>query len=380
MGPKCRALLITPLYPPQVGGVQRFLEQLSEDWPDDLRVLTVSYDRDRERRYDASRDWPIERVTYRRRMTPLRIARAAGRSTRGCDYLVWGTLRLAAFVGLIRPRLRRLPWVIAVYGKELSERPFWPVRRLERWALRRARRVVAISRYAAQQAVARGARPDAIRIIAPGIDPSWVEEQVNEARVEALRKRYSLGSGPILLSVGRLVLRKGVDQALRALPQIVAEHPDLVYVIVGSGPAGESLEGLAADLGIADRVRLVGRAPEEDLVSWYDLADLFLMPSRVTQAGDSEGFGIVFLEAQARAVPVIAGDEGGMADAVCPEAGRLVDGHDAQAIARAALEILGRPDGGRALGLAGQRYVRAEMTTAVQRTKWARLAREIVDG
>jgi len=374
-----RALLITPLYPPQVGGVQRFLEQLSEDWPDDLRVLTVSYDREQERRYDASRDWSIERVAYRRRLTPLRIARVAGRASRGCDYVVWGTLRLAALVGLLAPRLWGLPWAISVYGKELTESSPCPIGWFERWALRRARRVVAISRYAAQQAAMSGARPEAMRIVTPAIDSSWCERSVDEDRVLVLRKRYGLGSGPILLSVGRLVLRKGIDQVLRALPQIAADHPDLVYVIAGSGPAREALERLAQEMAIADLVRFVGRVREEDLGSWYDLADLFLMPSRVTQAGDSEGFGIVFLEAQARGVPVIAGDEGGMADAVCPEAGRLVDGHDVQAIAHAVSDILGRPDGGLAMGRAGRCFVQAEMTPAVQRTKWARLAPEIVD-
>jgi len=374
-----RALLITPLYPPQVGGVQRFLEQMCEDWPDDLRVLAVSYDREQEQRYDASRDWSIERVAYRRRLTPLRIARVAGRASRGCDYVVWGTLRLAALVGLLAPRLLRLPWAISVYGKELTESSPCPIGWFERWALRRARRVVAISRYAAQQAAMSGARPEAMRIVTPAIDSSWCERSVDEDRVLVLRKRYGLGSGPILLSVGRLVLRKGIDQVLRALPQIAADHPDLVYVIAGSGPAREALERLAQEMAIADLVRFVGRVREEDLGSWYDLADLFLMPSRVTQAGDSEGFGIVFLEAQARGVPVIAGDEGGMADAVCPEAGRLVDGHDVQAIAHAVSDILGRPDGGLAMGRAGRCFVQAEMTTAVQRTKWARLAPEIVD-
>ena len=380
MAASADALLITPLFPPQTGGIQRYLGQLCDAWPERLQVLAISCTPEAEASHDASRPYAIQRVGYRRGMTPLRLGWAAGPASRGAACVIWGTLRLAGCVGMLHPRLRRLPWAITVYGKELTTPSPPAIAWLECQALRRAKRVVAISRYAAEQAMARGARRESLTLISPAVPETFVSQPRDRRREQALRARYGLREGPILLSLGRLVLRKGVDQVLRALPSILDAHPTATYLIGGSGPDVEVLRALVEELGLRSHVRLVGRVPEEDLLSCYDLADLFLMPSRVTASGDSEGFGIVFLEAQARGLPVIAGDEGGMADAVCPLAGRLVDGRDVTALSEAILGVLAPPDSGRAMGQTGRRWVAQGMTTDSQRSQWERLAREMSDG
>ena len=243
------------------------------------------------------------------------------------------------------------------------------MRCLERRALARAAAVVAISQFTAAQLASLGRSPASVDIISPALPEAFLDRPRDEQRIAALCQRYRVAGGPVLLSLGRLVLRKGVDRVLGALPAILEQFPKAIYLIGGSGPDEPKLRALVTGLGLEERVRFLGYVPRDDLVSLYDLADLFLMPSRLTPAGDSEGFGIVFLEAQARGVPVIGGLAGGMADAVAPGGGVLVDGAESSSIAEAALRILSLPGFGCEMGQVGRQYVRQEMTMSMQKRK-----------
>jgi phosphatidylinositol alpha-1,6-mannosyltransferase len=194
-----------------------------------------------------------------------------------------------------------------------------------RRTLRRASLVVANSRYTAQIAAARGARQKQIVVIQPGVDPN---RYLPGPRQTALLGRYQIDAEvPVLVSVGRLIPRKGFDIVLQALPEILRSFPEAVYLIVGDGPDRERLAALANSLSVQRNVRFATEVPDDALPAYYQSADAFVMPSRVlTESGDAEGFGMVFLEAGCCELPVIGGRSGGIEDAVVDGVtGYLVD-------------------------------------------------------
>jgi len=160
--------------------------------------------------------------------------------------------------------------------------------------------------------------------------------------------RYRLDGCFVYVSVCRLLEKKGVDHAIRAFAGIAATHPDSRYLVVGEGPYRANLEAIARSCGVADRMVFTGAVADADLVDHYVLGDVFVMPNRRLANGDTEGFGLVFLEANACGLPVVAGSDGGSSDAVQDGVnGLLVDGHQVASI-RAAMLALYRDAGLRA--------------------------------
>jgi phosphatidylinositol alpha-1,6-mannosyltransferase len=177
--------------------------------------------------------------------------------------------------------------------------------------------------------------------------------------------------------MGRLTARKGQDRTLQAMPEILREFPDAIYLIGGTGAYEGELGKLAASLGVEDHVRFLGNVPQELLPDLYNLADIFVMPNRESAVQSNvEGFGIVFLEANACGKPVIGGRSGGVPDAVLDgRTGLLVDGDSPEEIAAAATRFLGDPGMCRRLGEAGRDRVRRELTWDIS----ARRIREAVE-
>ena len=144
----------------------------------------------------------------------------------------------------------------------------------------------------------------------------------------------------VLLTVTRLVPRKGVDKVLEALPAIAAQFPGVLYLVVGEGPQRMELEEMAHTLGIAPRVIFAGAVPHAATRDFYNASQLVLLPNR-EDAGEADGLPLVFLEANACAKPVIGGKAGGTAEIVRDgENGLLVDGRDSSAIAQAVSGLL----------------------------------------
>jgi phosphatidylinositol alpha-1,6-mannosyltransferase len=177
---------------------------------------------------------------------------------------------------------------------------------------------------------------------------------------------------PVLLTVSRLVSRKGIDTVLLSLPALLEEFPNLCYQIGGKGPERESLEALANDLGVARAVRFLGFVPDEALPDLYRSASVFVMPTREeVEASSVEGFGIVYLEASASGLPVVAASSGGAVEAVRDgQTGLLVPPDDPARLAEALGTLLREPELCRRLGRNGRRWVETEMN-------WDRAAREI---
>lgn len=284
--------------------------------------------------------------------TGARLLRSAAAGTRLASilarrrfrYLVCGQLLSLGGPMRILAAAHGLPYAVFVHGADLldyHDRPPWG--RLARFVVEGADAVVTNSRFTA--ALVERLLPGAARrvvVLPMGVDPP---PAVDPAEVAALRQRYRLGGGPVLLTVARLVAVKGHDVALDALARIAGRRGDVRYVIVGDGPERARLEAHAARLGVSDRVIFTGAIPEASRAAHYALGDLYIQLSRVTGAYDGlEGFGLSFLEAASFGLPSIGGDSGGVGEAIAAGvSGFLVPPLDRDAVVATTLRLLDDP-------------------------------------
>jgi phosphatidylinositol alpha-1,6-mannosyltransferase len=266
-----------------------------------------------------------------------------------------------------------LPVFIAAHGKELMHSPLADVPlaqpvydRVRRSALRNARGFFPVSTRTAQLLRERGDVPEGrITVAHNGVDATRYAP-----RDASALKRELAGDAPLMLTVARLITRKGIDTVLQALPAVLVRTPNLVYAIVGDGPDRPRLSALAQSLGVAASVRF--RAVSRELVDYYNACDLFVMPAR-EEPTDIEGFGLVFLEAGACEKPVIGARAGGVPDAIVHgETGLLVPSDDVPALAQAIGTLLDDPARARQLGVAARRRV-------LQQGLWQHTAATISD-
>ena len=304
--------------------------------------------------------------------------------------LFWTSLKLAwrhrfaaVFAGRALPegivawvigRLRGCKVLIYAHGEELTG---WGRGRKFQamcFALRRADHVLANSDFTRDTLVSLiGVRPERIVMTYPTVD---VEKFRPGLPFDDLRAGIGLTPGQsLVLSVGRLQRRKGFDQVVRALPGLVARGIDVHYAIVGIGDDRDHLLALAREHGVSDRLHLLGHVEPADLPRWYNACDLFAMPNRDI-SGDTEGFGLVFMEANACGKAVIAGRAGGTGSAVEDGLnGVRIDGEDVRAVEDAIAALLLDPAGTRRMGQAGRERT-ASRFTSDQR---AELIRRLVD-
>ena len=260
--------------------------------------------------------------------------------------------------------------IASTHGHEVG----WSMLPLARTALRRIGDdtdvVTYISSYTRGRFAAAFGPKAALEHVPPGVDTDrFVPDEV--ARAE-LRARYRLGGRPVVVCVSRLVPRKGQDMLIRALPAIRQRVPGTALVIVGGGPNRTSLHRLAHTFGVAEHVVFTDGVPGDELPAHHAMADVFAMPCRTRGAGlDVEGLGIVYLEASACGVPVVAGRSGGAPESVLDgETGVVVDGWDVGAIATAVSDLLAEPRRAAAMGAAGRRWV-------VDNWQWRRQAERL---
>lgn len=220
--------------------------------------------------------------------------------------------------------------------------------------------VTYVSRYTRGRFASAFGPHAALEHLPPGVDTERFRPE--PARRAEMRNRYGLGERPTVLCLSRLVPRKGQDMLIRALPAIRRRVDGAALVIVGGGPYLDALRGLAERSGVTDHVTFTGGVPVAELPAHHAMADVFAMPCRTRGAGlDVEGLGIVFLEASATGVPVVAGSSGGAPETVQHnKTGMVVDGTSVQQIADTVGELLADPDRAAAMGAAGREWVTAQ--------------------
>ena len=230
----------------------------------------------------------------------------------------------------LAPGIRTL---VYVHGEEITtDDPYDPGCVRRRRALKAAGRIVVVSRFTQRAVLAMLGEQMSPRIVLVenGVDTTRF---VPAPRQAELIGRYGLEGRFVFITVCRLLEKKGVDRALEAFAQLLREQPETRYLVVGSGPYETELRALSTSLGIDHAVAFAGNVAEHELVAHYRLGDVFIMPNRKLADGDTEGFGLVFLEANGCGLPVIAGQDGGSVDAVThDENGLVVDGNSVPAI------------------------------------------------
>ena len=199
-------------------------------------------------------------------------------------------------------------------------------------------------------------QPQKFLQIAPGIDTEHFAPK--SARGDLIEK-YRLDGRRVIVSVGRLVHRKGQDELVKAMPKILEQFPDAILLFVGEGPIKQMLFNSAKQLGVLPKVVFAGRVSHHDLPDYICLGEIFAMPVRSRFSGlEVEGLGIVYLEASACGLPVIVGNSGGAVDAVLDKkTGLLVDGTKSDQIADAICELLANPERAKQMGAAGRDWV-----------------------
>jgi phosphatidylinositol alpha-1,6-mannosyltransferase len=322
-------LLVTNDFPPKIGGIQSYLWELWRRLPaDEAAVLTTAYPGATE--FDDEAPIHVERIDHPVMLPTRSLARRIDETAErlGVDLVL---LDPALPLGRLGPALER-PYGLVLHGAEVTVPGRLPGMRgaLAR-VLRGARIVVAAGGYPADEGERAAGRGLPVVVVPPGVDTERFVP-LSAADRAAARARFGLApESTVIVSVSRLVPRKGMDVLIRAAARLAPVHPDLEVVIGGAGRDRARLERLVRSLGAP--VRLVGRVEDRDLPLLYGAADAFVMDCRNRWLGlEQEGFGIVFLEAAACGIPQVAGDSGGAAEAVAHgETGLVV--HDPGSVA-----------------------------------------------
>ena len=283
----------------------------------------------------------------------------------------------AAPLGLLAQGLRRAGAkriVSLTHGHEVWWAKLWPFS----WAMRRIGSGVDNLTYLGdftRSQISRALTDSAANAmvkIAPGID---TDHFAPRADAQTLRAELGLSEKKVIVSVGRLVHRKGQDTLVESMPQILSQVPDAHLLFIGEGPYKDYLVKRAAELKVSDAITFIGRIQYAELPRYICVGDIFAMPSRSRLAGlEVEGLGIVYLEASACGLAVVGGKSGGAPDAVLEgETGFAVDGTSAQAVAEAVIILLKNPERASQMGARGRQWIIDEWRWEIWSKKFAQL-------
>ena len=359
MSPR-KILLVTNDLGPRVGGIETFILGLLDQLDGSQIVIYTASQRDSEL-FDKQLSMRTGVKIIRDKSSILipspwvnRRVCAAMREYQ--SEIIWfGAAMPLAWMSALLKRNGAKRIIAITHGHEV----WWAKLPPFRYAFARSTRSIDVLTYLGEftrQAIAKIVHPNCrMDQIAPGIP---VGHFYPAKRSENLQDELELRGRQVLLSVGRLVHRKGQDKLLQALPEILLKHPDVVLLIVGVGPRQKKLDLLVKRYQLSDYVRFVGRVKYDRLPQYFRLADLFVMPSRSRFFGlEVEGLGIVYLEASASGIAVLAGKSGGAPDAVQNgRTGLIVDGRKVQQIASVVSQLLDNPQRLIQLGAAGRAW------------------------
>ena len=367
--PQPQILLITAKFAPEIGGACAVAEALAVNLSQNITVLAPKFQPQASpirdwRKYDRRFPFPVGRVDS----FEIELSRRLPPRLRGA-------LQFATNVLWTRPRvlftvyrfLRRHPtqilllnslscyWVSTLkrffpnlnvvfylHGEEVNDAFYKRLMdHLAQKSLRQADAVITVSSFTRDRALRCGVSSQRLTVIHNGVDTTCFTPGPKN---QAILERFHLQSKKILLCLARLDERKGQDKLIEAMPTILAAIPQAILLIVGGGDYEPHLRTLTQSLHLQQSILFAGPASNADLVEFYRTADVYAMPNRTTASGDTEGFGLVFLEAGACAKPVIGGLAGGVPDAILDgRTGLLVDGTSTPAIAQACIQLLGNP-------------------------------------
>ncbi|TVT18246.1 glycosyltransferase family 4 protein [Amycolatopsis acidiphila] len=362
-------------FPPRPGGIQNYLDSLARRLPpEDLVVYAPSWHSDSGSHPEFDAAAPFEVVRHPTSLmlpTPdvLRRAKDIMRA-RECESVWFGA---AAPLALMSASLRSAGArrvVACTHGHEVG----WSMLPGARQALRRIGDttdvVTYVSKYTRNRFASAFGPMAGLEHLPSGVDVELFRP--DDAARQEIRARHGLGDRPTVVCVSRLVPRKGQDVLVHAMPELRKRIPDVALLLVGGGPYRRTLERLVRDVGVADDVVLTGSVPWPELPAHYAAGDVFAMPARTRGKGlDVEGLGLVYLEASATGLPVIAGRSGGAPETVVDEVtGHVVDGRDVTQLVETLAPLLADPMRARKMGEAGRAWV-------TEHWRWDQLAHRL---
>jgi phosphatidylinositol alpha-1,6-mannosyltransferase len=347
---RIRVLIVTKNFPPYVGGMERLNWHVADELAATMEVRLIG---PTGAAAVAPKSVDVREVPIK--PLPLFLLAALMRSLRSA--ITWKPQVVVGGSGLVAPivwlaaRMARARSMLYLHGLDITV-----PRRLYRmlWLpfMRRVDAIVTNSRSTAQLAEDAGIDATRIGVIHPGVLLPDADSGASDGQIRA---NVSMGDGPILLSVGRLTKRKGIIPFVgNILPSIAKEYPDVIFAIVGEAPmhslyaqtqSREAIQNAADAADVGRCVRFLGKVSEQQLIDLYRIADAHVFPVQ-DLPGDTEGFGMVAIEAAAYGLPTVAFAVGGVADAVADgDSGYLVESNDEQQFAARVLEILSDTQG-----------------------------------
>ena len=375
-----KILFVTNDFGPRAGGIESFIIGLIERSSDSLTTVYTSSQGDT-REYDAT--WLSKHgVTVIRDRTKIllptpRVRRSVSKIIKELeiDVVAFGAAAPLAFMSAAFRRAGAKRIIALTHGHEVWWSKVFPFTLIMRRIGSTTDALTYLGEFT-RSAISRSLTPRAAAAmvkIAPGIDT----EHFSPVDSTELKATLGLREKKIIVCVGRLVHRKGQDKLIESMVAIIQEIPSAHLLLVGEGPHREYLTKLVAKLDLEDYVTFIGRIQFADLPAYICVGDIFAMPSRSRFAGlEVEGLGIVYLEASACGLPVIAGASGGAPDAVIDGVtGVVVDGLDCGEIAVAAIGMLNNPIQSRSMGLEGRRWVVEKWRWEIWADEFAQLLR-----
>ncbi len=343
-------VFIVPEFPPSEGGVGSYLFEIIQNIKD-RKVNVIAPTSEGCEDFDAKQSFEITRVTLPR-IHSLPFSNQLATFIPIWGYF-WELIRVPRSVTIVcgsahpvhmllswlLKKIKGINFIVVNYGLDILFPQTRPYRGIFNKLLRASDIVITISQASAEINRSIGVNPAKLRIISPPINSSKFKDEFTP---EQVLEKYNLYGKKIILSVGRLIERKGFDTVIRALPQILKCEPNARYLIVGRGKDEKSLKALVTEIGLQDHVIFAGFVPDTELAAYYSACDVFVMISReLTKNGDIEGFGIVFLEANYFGKPVVGGRSGGVVDAIVDgRTGLLVDPTSPVEVSTAIVQLL----------------------------------------
>lgn len=343
-------LLFTLEYPPFKGGISRYYKNLAEHWPTDQIFVLAD---------NALSNKDTEKIKYRpllnKYLRPrwlraifslqsfFRQANSTGLTT-GQDkqsfHVIVGQILPLGIAVYYLKKIIKFKYSVVLHGLDFSLAVKTKRKqRITKKILKQADKIICANNYTAALVKFFDINlTPKIFVVNPSIKPSFIR---NPQRVAELKKKYGLAEKTVMLSLGRLVLRKGIDKVIEAMAVVNKQAPQIIYFIAGTGPEKDNLKNLAESQpdDLKNKIIFLGQISDTDRWAWLELCDIFIMTSR-NVAGDFEGFGTVYLEANLAGIPVIAGDSGGVRDAVINNInGLMVNPEKPEEIAAAIIKL-----------------------------------------
>jgi phosphatidyl-myo-inositol dimannoside synthase len=363
-------LLYTEDFPPYTGGIAQWALGMAESLHESDHRLEV-YTRFRDEahrtshrehdftvRYIFGNNWKKLRTVYCKRSITERLTQ-----NDKPDLIIGTTWNFTR--GILRPAMKHnIPVITVCHGLEVTRKMNFLKRRWLRWTLMNSAKIVAVSRFTKIHIIEKLGIPSGKVILLPnGVDTKKFYPSEDTV---SLRQRLGLSDEKVILTLARVIPRKGHAYVINALPQILRSIPSVKYIIAGEYEPGykTELDNLIRELNLENIVLFAGYVKPEEMVQYYNICDVYIMASRtIREKGDTEGFGITFLEANACGKPVIGGKEGGVIDAIVDaETGFLVDPANTMEIAERITLLLSDRELARNLGNNGRRRVELAYT------------------